>query len=257
MMSTDTEGLVNIDDVDLYYKIVGNSGEPLLMIMGLSFSHLDWGDRIVSLLSQHYRVILFDNRDSGRSDTVTQPYNISQMADDSAGLLSTLGVRKAHVFGVSMGGAIAQHLALSHESKVNRLILGCTTADTEGLGALSPEALAQPLGGLLFTPEYLEAHDTEIEAFIEDVSPYHSGPLALLRQLYAMGTHDTKSELDSISHETLVITGDRDIVIPSGKSIELDAGIPNSELSIIDDAAHGFTYSHADESYNLIHNFLQ
>ena len=257
MSNVVSEGLATVNDVDLFYKQVGDNGEPLLMIMGLSFSHLDWGDRIISLLSQHYRLILFDNRDAGQSSNVREPYNIAKMAEDTAGLLDALSITKAHVFGVSMGGAIAQHLAIEHPHKVEKLVLGCTTADTEGLGGLNPQLFAQSLGRLLFTHDYFDTNRAEIEAFLDEVSPYHSDPLGLARQLFAMGTHDTSSILNSIAAETLVLTGDSDIVIPPRKSAELHTGIPNSTLSIIDDAAHGFTYSHADESYNSIHSFLQ
>ena len=257
MLARISEELATVNGVDIYYKVVGDGGEPLLMIMGLSFSHLDWGDALISQLAEHYRVILFDNRDSGRSSQSSEPYVMSELAEDSAGLLEALDIPKAHIFGVSMGGMIAQHLALTYAAKVDKLILGCTAADMEGLGNISPELLANSMGDLLFTPEYVSDHAAEIAAFLDEVTPFHSEPVALLRQLYALGSHDTRSQLSDITAETLAIVGERDIVIPVAKSEELVEGIPNAELSVIPDAAHGFTYSHADETFNRIHSFLQ
>ena len=109
---------ITVGDIDINYEIKG-SGEPLLMIMGLSFSLLDWGQKFTELLSQHYQLILFDNRDAGLTSRSKRPYTIADMADDAAGLLDALGIPKAHVFGVSMGGAIAQQFAL----KLNPIII--------------------------------------------------------------------------------------------------------------------------------------
>lgn len=109
------------------------------MIMGLKFSLLDWGEKLPQKLAEKYQLILFDNRDSGRSNRAKNPYSMADMANDKSSLLDELGINKAHVFGISMGGAspkgqaafssIAQHFALNHPHKVDKLILGCTMAD--------------------------------------------------------------------------------------------------------------------------------
>jgi 3-oxoadipate enol-lactonase len=118
---------ITVGDLDIHYTIQGQ-GEPLLLIMGLSFSLLDWGTKLPALLSQHYKVILFDNRDAGETSRSLYPYTIAQMAADTAGLVQALGESKVHVFGISMGGMIAQQFALNHADKLNKLILGCTMA---------------------------------------------------------------------------------------------------------------------------------
>lgn len=118
---------ITVGDLEINYTIQG-TGEPLLMIMGLSFSLLDWGTKLPELLSQHYKVILFDNRDAGETSRSPSLYSIAQMAADAAGLLQALGVSRASVFGVSMGGMIAQHFALNHTNQLHKLILGCTMA---------------------------------------------------------------------------------------------------------------------------------
>jgi 3-oxoadipate enol-lactonase len=144
---------ITVGDIDINYKIEGQ-GEPLLMIIGWSFSLLDWGIKLPELLAQHYRVILFDNRDAGETSSSPYPYTLAQMASDAAGLLDALGMPKAHVFGVSMGGMIAQHFALNHAERLNKLILGCTMA---GGSCSQTGAIESFFGGdllkLLFTPD--------------------------------------------------------------------------------------------------------
>ncbi|MEH1862761.1 MAG: alpha/beta hydrolase [Nostoc sp.] len=119
---------IQVGDISIYYEIKG-SGYPLLMVMGFSFSLLDWGDVFPDELAKHYQVILFDNRDSGRTKSQsTDNYTTADMANDAAGLLNALGIAQAHVLGFSMGGMIAQQFALRHPTKLNKLILACTMA---------------------------------------------------------------------------------------------------------------------------------
>jgi 3-oxoadipate enol-lactonase len=248
---------ITVGDIDINHEIQG-SGAPLLMIMGLSFSLRDWGKKFTDLLAQHYQLILFDNRDAGLTSQSTRPYNIVDMADDAAGLLDALKIPKAHVFGVSMGGAIAQQFALKYPDKLNKLILGCTMAggtcsqpgDISGVmsGNLSP---------LLFTPTFIQNHQQELAEFITATTPFHSKGEALQRQLQAFATHDTCDTLADIKAPTLILTGDNDIAIPRSNSDLLVAKIPNSKLAVIVDAAHGFSYSHPDTTADLIQLFLQ
>jgi 3-oxoadipate enol-lactonase len=119
---------VKVNGINLHYEehTTPTSKDPLLMIMGLTFSLLDRGEDLPNELSKFYRVIVFDNRASGESDNPPGPFTIADMADDAAGLLSELKISSAHVFGISMGGMIAQELALNYPKLVQKLILGCT-----------------------------------------------------------------------------------------------------------------------------------
>ena len=129
--------VANIKGMNLHYRVWG-VGEPLLLIMGYRGSGFMWGEEFVTPLSRYFQVITFDNRGTGLSDKPDTVYTIPMMADDAAGLLSALGIERAHVFGVSMGGMIAQELALRHPKRVKRLILGCTTCG-------GPQAVRAPL----------------------------------------------------------------------------------------------------------------
>jgi 3-oxoadipate enol-lactonase len=248
---------ITVGDIEIDYEIQG-CGAPLLMIMGLSFSLRDWGEKFTDLLAQNYQLILFDNRDAGHTSQSTRPYSIADMADDAARLLDALNIPKAHVFGVSMGGAIAQQFALKYPHKLDKLILGCTMAggDCSQFGDISG-VMNGNLSELLFTPTFIQNNRQELGEFLTQTISLHSQGDALQRQMQAFGTHDTCDRLTDISASTLILTGDKDIAIPRSNSDFLAAKIPHAKLEIIADAAHGFSYSHPDTTADLIHLFLQ
>lgn len=258
---------VRVGEIDLYYETLGK-GDPLLMIMGLKFSLLDWGEKLPQELAQHYQVILFDNRDSGRSSRATNFYSLADMANDTSGLLDELGITKAHVFGISMGGMIAQHLALNHAGKLDKLILGCTMAGGDcskpgSIGGLalssnqSPQAEDEKLWQLLLTQEFIDKNRLDLKKSTQKTKPYYSEPDGVARQLYAISTHDTCTRLLNITTPTLVLTGDKDIAIPSENSKFLAESIPKAKLEEIKGAAHAFCYSHPNETANFVLDFLQ
>jgi 3-oxoadipate enol-lactonase len=228
------------------------------MIMGLSFSLRDWGEKFTELLAQHYKLILFDNRDAGLTRQSTHLYTIADMADDAAGLLDALNIPKAHIFGVSMGGAIAQQFALKYPHKLDKLILACTMAGgtCSQLGDISG-VIDGNLSELLFTPTFIQNNGRELGEFLSKTTPFHSKGDALDRQMQAFGNHDTCDILSDIQATTLILTGDKDIAIPRSNSDFLAAKIPNTKLEIIADAAHGFSYSHSEITADTIHQFLR
>ena len=128
--------IAKVDTVELYYEQHG-SGAPLLLIMGLAADSMAWLFQVPEF-SKHYRTIVFDNRGVGRSSKPAGPYTISQMADDTAGLLDVLGIARTHVVGVSMGGMIAQELALRHPRLVGGLVLACCMPPRCPLPTASP-----------------------------------------------------------------------------------------------------------------------
>jgi 3-oxoadipate enol-lactonase len=248
---------ITVGDININYEIQG-SGAPLLMIMGLSFSLRDWGEKFTELLAQHYQLILFDNRDAGLTSQSTRPYSIADMADDAAGLLDALNISKAHVFGVSMGGVIAQEFALQYPDKLDKLILGCTMAGGKcsQMGDIGG-VMSGNLEHLLFTPAFVHTHHQELTELFAEIAPFHSKGDALQRQLQAFATHDTCDRVSNIRATTLILTGDSDIAIPPSNSDLLATKIPHAKLESIADAAHGFSFSHVDTTIDLIDRFLQ
>jgi 3-oxoadipate enol-lactonase len=249
--------LITVGDININYQVQG-SGKPLLMIMGLSFSLHDWGKKFTELLAKHYQLILFDNRDAGLTSPSPRLYSIVDMADDAAGLLDALNILKAHVFGVSMGGAIAQEFALKYPDKLDKLILGCTMAggNCSQLGDIGG-VINGNLLDLLFTPTFIQNHRQELTEFLAETTPLHSRDAAFQRQLQAFASHDVCDRLSNIRATTLILTGDSDIAIPPSNSDVLAAKIPDAKLEAIADASHGFSFSHVDTTIDLIDRFLQ
>src|SRR3954463_2072341 len=120
-------GTVSTNGQELYYELHGD-GPPLLLVMGIGYDSSLWTLAQVPALSAQFRVVLVDNRDSGRSSRASHPYLISDMADDLAGLLDALGIQRSHLLGLSMGGMIAQEFALRHADRLDRLVLSGTGA---------------------------------------------------------------------------------------------------------------------------------
>src|SRR3954451_5891721 len=121
------------------FHVRRGAGEPLLLIMGMSGTHLSWGDPFMEDLIRDYDVVAYDHRGVGRSDPESQQFSIVDLAEDAAGILDALGWDDAHVFGISMGGMIAQELALSHPERIRTLTLGCTYCGGPG-SALAPQS---------------------------------------------------------------------------------------------------------------------
>ena len=116
--------IVKVGDINMYYEVRGQ-GKPLVLIMGLGLSCASWYP-VIPGLSQKYQVVIFDNRGAGKSDKPDIPYTMEMMTDDLAGLLNEIGISASHIFGVSMGGMVAQHFFLKYPKRVTGLILGCT-----------------------------------------------------------------------------------------------------------------------------------
>jgi len=163
-----------VNGVNLYYEVHGR-GEPLLLIMGLGANTTGWWAQVPAF-SRKYQVIAFDNRGAGRSDKPNEPYSIGQMADDAQALLDELGVGPAHVFGMSLGGMIAQELALRYPESVRTLMLGGTMAGGPTAMFAGPEVVQQLISlagmplvqalevglALLYSEDYIAKHKGEL-----------------------------------------------------------------------------------------------
>jgi 3-oxoadipate enol-lactonase len=258
---------VQAGDVKLYYEVHGH-GEPLLMIMGLGSSSAVWDPELVTELGTHFQTIIYDNRGTGRSDKPAIKYSLEMFAGDAVALLDALKIERAHVFGVSMGGMIAQELALQHAPRLQTLTLGCTTCG--GKHAIPPPAsslklLTAPRDGasaeelvrrawqLQYPQEYIEHHRAELEAEIPRLLEYPTPPSSYMRHLEATYGLKTYDRLPEIKTPTLVVTGEEDVLIPARNSEIIAERIPGARYHAIQDAGHAFFNQYPDE---LIHVFV-
>jgi len=219
--------------------------------MGWGGDHTAWAFQSAAFAAE-LDVIALDNRGVGQSDVVDRPFTIADMADDVARVLDGLGLPAAHICGASMGGMIAQELALRHPRRVTTLQLHCTTSSIDGYGRLlignflrvkargdTEEFVRFSLPWLLTRKTFAERPDF-IEFWIQRALdyPYKTGLVGLTRQAEAILGHDTRARLASLHVPTLITTGTDDILVPPSAAAELHASIAGSELRRIPDAAH-------------------
>lgn len=255
----------------MYYEIHGD-GKPLIMIMGLSANVDWWAKEIIDNFAQFFKVIIFDNRGAGRSDNPEGPFTIKLFADDTVALMNALGIEKAHVFGVSMGGMIAQEIVLNYPEKVERLVLGCTNCGGSKQVLPSQEVLAT-LGNapkdqtredfidltipLLFTSKFINENPDYIVNVKKMFLKAPISPDAFERQLKAIMAFNSYRKLKNINAPTLIIHGKEDILIPVGNAEVLAEQIPLSKKVLLDDAAHSFFEPEPEKAFNTILEFLQ
>jgi pimeloyl-ACP methyl ester carboxylesterase len=252
----------------MYYEEHG-SGFPLLLINGLGSDHLEWIHQIPAFEAR-FRVVVFDNRGTGRTDVPPGPYATAQMGDDAAALLRALGIPRAHVLGVSLGGMIAQEVALRHPDLVDGLVLGCTGPGGELSVRPSPEAMAafslakgeDPESELrrmlpfLYTDACIRERPGEIEGFVRRRLDHPTPPEGYLAQLSAAVTHDASSRLENVRARTLVITGDADRLVNWENSLRLAGRIPGAKLVVLPGAPHRLFAETADAFNREVLRFL-
>jgi 3-oxoadipate enol-lactonase len=248
----------------IYWDEEGN-GAPLLLIMGLGWSSHAW-HRSRPLLSEKYRTITLDNRGVGRSEAPAGPYSMAQMAADAAAVLNAARVNAAHIFGVSMGGMIAQEFALQFPKKVRSLILGCTAAggpeavraEQDALQVLmtrgqDPDTFAKAIRPFIYdegTSAQLIEEDTALRRkWYPPADPYFA-------QLQAIMAWDAYGRLAQISAPTLVIHGENDRLVPPENARLIASRIPGAKLTIIPGASHIFTTDQPDAAHGAILEFL-
>jgi pimeloyl-ACP methyl ester carboxylesterase len=261
-----------IEDIDIYYEIAGE-GEAIVLIAGLAGSGDVWF-RQIPALSRMYSVVTFDNRGSGRSDKPDIPYTMKIYARDTMALLDNLGIDRAHIFGISMGGMIAQEFALNYQERVISLILGCTSCGGDGfvlpdgktlefllnrryMNQQGPEERIREMLVYSFTREFIRSRTDIVEQYVAIKLANWPKPRSFFKQIEAVMTHDTCDRLSQIRVPTLVISGSADKQIPVKNSEILAAGIPDAELVILSDTGHGFVIEAADQVNEAVIDFLK
>lgn len=239
-------------------------GEPVLLIMGLSYPSSLW-HRTRPVLAKQYRTIALDNRGSGQSDAPEKPYSMSIMASDAAAVLDAAGVQSTHVFGMSMGGMIAQEFALQYPRRVRSLILGCTAAG--GPTAVRAEAEVNKILMSRMDPEeaalairpYVYDAGTPLEKIEEDLAirrKWFPTGQGYLGQLQAILSWEAYSRLDQITAPTLVIHGEGDRLVPPGNGKLIASRIPGARLVVIPHASHIFATDQTEASHRAVLGFL-
>ncbi|HEX8250143.1 MAG TPA: alpha/beta hydrolase [Pyrinomonadaceae bacterium] len=258
--------------MEIYYESHG-AGEPLVLIPGFAAGAWTWFEQVEDL-SKTFQVITFDPRGVSRSPlngNLTETVSLQTIAADIAGLLDFLQIEKASVLGVSFGGFVAQEFALGFPERLKKLILACTSfggknhvaPDLEILAAfvaaddLNKQERVRRFMTPAFTPEFAAARADVIEKVCrlrtENVVPEK----VYSQQMTAAVTFDAERRVSQIRAETLVLTGDRDIVVPPQNSLNLAEAIPNSTLKIIENGSHMFFIENSKEFNRIITDFLK
>lgn len=254
--------------IDLYYVEAG-AGEPLVLVMGFGGDHLSWGFQL-STLSAHYRVITFDNRGSGRSTAPDIPYTTQMMADDTVMLMDRLGIERAHILGVSLGGMIAQEIALAYPDRVRTLQLHCTAAraDRYMLVLLENLRMARSKLGVELAQRVMSlwlfgrATFNERPEFVDmllyaaQAQAHPQSDVGFARQGDAVISHDALERLGAITCPTLVAVGEEDRLAPPRFSREIAAAIPHAEFHTIANAGHVFFWEKPADFNALVLDFL-
>lgn len=255
------------DGTRLYFEERGE-GEPLLLISGQGSDHTMWNP-IRQDFAKHYRVIVFDHRGTGQSDKPTEPpYSTRGFAQDAISILDSLGIARAHAYGISMGGRICQWLGIDFADRIGALILGCTTpGNAHGVrrpaevdaafqnAATDPEASMQVMLEAVLSPGWLKAHPDYVVQMAKGPQ-YPVPPYALRLHYLASEGHDAWDLLPIIKAPTLVIHGSDDRVNPTANAPLLASRIPNAELYIVQGGRHGYFLEFREEASRVVNDFL-
>jgi 3-oxoadipate enol-lactonase len=256
---------IRVGEIEIDYERSG-SGPPLLMIMGMGGSALHWGEPFLEPLRREFDVISYDHRGVGASSNLNGPITIAQLAEDAAGLLEGLGIESAHVLGISMGGMVAQELALAHPEGVRTLTLGCTYCGGEGSSPTAPE-VAQRLGQAMVSGDRERALRTAFEANVSEamasdeqawqrflaISERRAVAVpVIVAQMQACLAHDTSARLSDLRAPTLVVHGDEDQMLAAENGRLIASLVPGAGLEILDGVGHLFFWERPERSAELV-----
>lgn len=246
------------DGTRLAYDAAGD-GEPLLLLSGQGLDRRMWDRAAPDFVAAGFRVIAWDYRGTGESDAPDAPYSTRGFARDAVAVLDAAGVTRAHAYGISMGGRVAQWLALDHPGRVGALVLGATTpGNARGVARdAEAEALlragdARGLAPLIASPEFLAAHP-EATAFVQGPMPAH----ARRGHYQASAGHDTWDLLPRVAAPTLVVHGGEDRLNPTGNAPLMAERMPGAEVVIIPGARHGYVEEFREEVDRIVVEFLR
>jgi pimeloyl-ACP methyl ester carboxylesterase len=256
---------IEVGQTQLHYERAG-SGEPLLLIQGMSGTHVSWGEAFRGALEESFDVVAFDNRGIGLSAPIDGPFTIAEMAQDTAELLAALELESAHVVGISMGGMIAQELALAHSGRLRSLTLGCTYCGGPGSQLMPEENARKLMEGLAsgdreqairasyevnLSPGF-RADEGRFAAFHEMATRVPAAKQTIELQVQAIFGHDTSARLGEISTPTLIVHGTVDGVLPFDNGELIASLMPGARFEPLEDVGHMFWWERPERSAELI-----
>ncbi|HEY3758826.1 MAG TPA: alpha/beta hydrolase [Solirubrobacteraceae bacterium] len=252
--------------VELSYERSG-SGPPLLLIMGMSGTFSHWSEPFLDELRESFEVFVYDHRGVGESSPLDGELTTAQLAQDTAALLAALELDSVHVLGISMGGMVAQELALAHPERIRTLALGCTYCGGPGSSLASPEVmqrLAEAMSSgdraravrtaweVNVSSAYDTAHPDAFETFRGIGMTRAVAVPVILAQMQACLAHDTSARLAQLAMPTLIVHGTEDQMIPVANAEIIHRLIPGSRLEILDGVGHLFFWERAQRSAALV-----
>ncbi|MFP6891057.1 MAG: alpha/beta fold hydrolase [Nitrospinota bacterium] len=256
-----------VGDVELYYEEYG-AGVPVVLIHGLAGDCGAWQPQI-KVLEKDYKVVAFDNRGAGRSSSPDYPYTTRQFAEDTIGLMDALNISEpAHIVGRSMGGAIAQEMAIDFPDQVRSLLITASFGKLDRYGhqilfnlnevvkAQGYAAAAKHQSLFFFPPQYFNENEAQLNAFEEMLGNTDRPVHGYVHSTHACLTHDALDHLDRVKCPTLVLAGGEDVLCSVGAAREIADRVPGAELKIYEGASHFFMIQFYEESMADIKNFV-
>ena len=255
-----------IGDVNLQYVVEG-SGDWIVLIGGFATAYWQSWSRYMPAMTQKYRVLAFDSRGSGLSDAPDYPYTTAMMANDTLGLMDHLGIDRAHILGRSLGGCIAQQIALNSPSRVRSLAMTASFARIGNRGGtivrhwldtitqIGFPGFFDQLMTYFYTAEYYETNAEDVARTISGLLTSPRSERAFLNTGNAIMTHDVLDRLKEISSPTILLCGAEDVIIPPRHAEEMGRRLPRADVHIIPRSAHGFLSEHP-ASFDLITGFF-
>jgi pimeloyl-ACP methyl ester carboxylesterase len=246
----------------IHYETLGReNAPPLLLVMGLALASDAW-ESLPRVLAERFRVIVLDNRGVGGSSAPSRGFRIRDMADDAAAVLDAAGAGPAAVFGISMGGMIAQELTIRYPERVRSLVLGATFGSHRRSRKPSPSVArdlflvgfmarrGRPLARLLVSDDFMSVNEERLQRWMAGLS--HTRRSIARRQLLAIALHEAEEGLGRLRTPTLVISGDRDRLVPVENSRRLARIIPRARLVELPGAGHAFPFERPVETIRAV-----
>jgi pimeloyl-ACP methyl ester carboxylesterase len=258
-----------VNGVNLAYYVSGSGGVPVLMIQGLGGRAADWGS-VPARLAPCFEAITFDNRGTGKSDKPDTEYHLDVMAEEAVAVLQAAGHQEAHVVGLSMGGMIAQLVAVRYPQRVRKLVLLSTTPGGSHSVSPTPAAMAALIPDMTQPPEqivrsamraiaapgFIDAHPEVLKEIVQTAMSAPTPQFVLARQMAAIMASDCYPDLVSIHAPTLVIHGDADPLVPYANGQKLAARIPGAQLMMLQGCGHLAMWEQPEELARLLLSFL-